>query len=175
MTRRFVVTGTDSIRVATLAGLPPERVLPEGYRLTTPCSPHAAAAIDGVTIDPARLALPATDRPLVIEGAGGALVPLTPTLLYADLFARWHEPVIVVASTALGTINHSLLTIEALRHRNVPLHGIAFIGEEVSESERVICAIGRVTHLGRLPRLDPLTPDTLAVAFAAAFPIEEYA
>ncbi|MCM8730213.1 dethiobiotin synthase [Hephaestia sp. GCM10023244] len=166
--------GTDALRVAALAALPPARVLPEAYRLTTPCSPHAAAAIDGVTIDPVRLDPPATDRPLVIEGAGGALVPLTPTLLYADLFARWHEPVIVVASTALGTINHSLLTIEALRHRNVPLHGIAFIGDEIAETERIICAIGKVRRLGRLPRLDPLTPETLAAAFAAAFPIEEF-
>src|SRR3546814_12189437 len=97
--------GTDSTRVAALAGLPPARILPEAYRLTTPCSPHAAAAIDGVTIDPARLDPPVTDRPLVIEGAGGALVPLTPTLLYVALFARWHDPVIVVASTALGTTN----------------------------------------------------------------------
>src|SRR3546814_5150799 len=88
--------------------------------------------------------------------SGGALVPLTPTLLYVDLFARWHEPVIVVASTALGTINHSLLTIEALRHRGVPLHGIAFIGAAVPETERIICAIGKVKHLGRLPRLDQI-------------------
>ncbi|RIA46647.1 dethiobiotin synthetase [Hephaestia caeni] len=167
--------GTDSTRVAALAALPPERVLPEGYRLNTPCSPHAAAAIDGVTIDPDRLDPPATDRPLIIEGAGGALVPLTPTLLYADLFARWHEPMIVVATTALGTINHSLLTIEALRHRGVPIHGIAFIGDDVPESERIICAIGKVKHLGRLPRLDPLTSDTLAVAFAAAFHTEDFA
>lgn len=167
--------GTDSTRVAALAGLTPERVLPEAYRLATPCSPHAAAAAERITIEPARLTPPATDRPLVIEGAGGALVPLAETLLYADLFARWHEPVIVVASTKLGTINHSLLTIEALRTRGVPLHGIAFIGDAVPESERIICAIGKVRRLGRLPRLDPLTPDTLAAAFPQAFRAEDFA
>ncbi|HVI97943.1 MAG TPA: dethiobiotin synthase [Sphingomonas sp.] len=167
--------GTDSTRVAALAGLSPERVLPEAYRLATPCSPHAAAAAEQVAIDPARLAPPATDRPLVIEGAGGALVPLSETLLYADLFARWHEPAIVVASTRLGTINHSLLTIEALRSRGVPVHGIAFVGDTVPESERIICAIGKIRRLGRLPHLDPLTPDTLAAAFAQAFRAEDFA
>ena len=167
--------GTDSTRVATLAALPPERILPEAYRLATPCSPHAAAAVEGIAIDPARLDPPASDRPLVIEGAGGVLVPLTRTLVYADLFARWHEPVIVVSSTRLGTINHSLLTIEALRTRGVPIHGIAFTGEPVPESESIICTLGHIRRLGRLPRLDPLTPDTLASAFAQAFAAEDFA
>lgn len=167
--------GTDSTRVAAFAALPPERILPEAYRLATPCSPHAAAAAEGITIDPARLNPPASDRPLVVEGAGGVLVPLTRTLLYADLFARWHEPVIVVSSTRLGTINHSLLTIEALRSRGVPLHGIAFTGEPQPESESIICTLGHIRRLGRLPHLDPLTPDTLAAAFARSFRAEDFA
>jgi dethiobiotin synthetase len=167
--------GTDSTRVAALAALPPERILPEAYRLATPCSPHAAAAVEGIEIDAAHLNPPASDRPLVIEGAGGALVPLTRTLLYADLFARWHEPVIVVSSTRLGTINHSLLTIEALRTRGVPLHGIAFTGDPQPESESIICTLGHIRRLGRLPHLDPLTPETLATAFAQAFRPEDFA
>jgi dethiobiotin synthetase len=154
---------TDSDAVARLAELPPGRVVPEAYRLATPCSPHQAAAIDGVTIDPARLALPARD-PLVIEGAGGALVPLTRELLFADQFAHWGLPVVVVARTALGTINHSLLTIEALRARAVPIAGIAFVGAANEETESVIAAIGCVRRLGRLPRLDPLTPASLRAA-----------
>ncbi|WP_120717047.1 dethiobiotin synthase [Tsuneonella amylolytica] len=160
--------GSDSARVAAL-GLPPEKVLPEAYRLTTPCSPHRAAEIDGIAIDPRALALPRVDGPLVVEGAGGALVPVTRGLLYADLFARWEAPVVVVAATALGTINHSLLTIEALRARGVSILGIAFVGDADPDNEATICAIGQVARLGRLPWLDPLDADTLAAAFANAF------
>jgi dethiobiotin synthetase len=157
--------GTDSERVAALSGLPPERILPEAYRLNTPCSPHRAAEIDGIEIDPARLALPA-ERPLVIEGAGGALVPLTDELQFGDIFARWGLPAIVVARTALGTINHSLLTIEALRLRGVAIHGIAFIGDAAEDSEATICRLGGVRRLGRLPWLDPLDAASLRQAFA---------
>ena len=152
---------TDRETVAALAGV---ETLPEAYRLTTPCSPHRAAQIDGVTIDPDRLAVPAGR--VVIEGAGGALVPLTRELLYADLFARWGLPVVIVARTELGTINHSLLTIEALRARGVSIAGMLFSGDEVMDSQATICAIGGVRSLGRLPRLDPLTPDTLRRAAA---------
>jgi len=165
--------GSDASTVVRL-GVPAERVLPEAYRLTTPCSPHRAAEIDRVTIDPARLALPAVDGPLVVEGAGGVLVPVTRTLLYADLFARWQAPVVLVARTALGTINHSLLSIEALRTRGVPILGVAFSGEAVEDSEATIAAIAGVRRLGRLPRLDPLTPETLATAFAANFRLEDF-
>lgn len=155
---------TDSEVVARLAGVP---VRPEAYRLVTPASPHLAAEIDGVVIDPDALTPPAGD--LIVEGAGGVLVPVTRTLLYADLFARWRIPVIVCAHTGLGTINHSLLTIEALRARGVPIHGIAFVGDAVEDSEAIVAKIGGVRRLGRLPRLDPLTDETLAQAFAANF------
>lgn len=157
--------GTDRERVAALSGLPAERLLPEAWRLTTPCSPHRAAEIEGIEIDPGALALP-PQRPLVVEGAGGALVPLTREVLFADLFARWGLPTIVVARTALGTINHSLLTIEALRVRGVPIHGVAFIGDAVEDSEATICTIGGVRRLGRLPWLDPLDANSLRAAFA---------
>lgn len=166
---------SDSECVARLSGLGPDRILPEAYRLQTPCSPHLAAEIDGVTIDPARLVPPAVSHPLVIEGAGGALVPLARDLLFADLFARWGLPVVIVARTALGTINHSLLSIEALRARGVTIAGIAFVGEANAESESVIAEMGRVRRLGRLPRLDPLDRDGLSSAFAAHFRIEDFA
>ena len=160
---------TDSEVVARLAGAP---VFPETYRLVTPASPHRAAAIDGVTIDPDELPPPEGD--LIIEGAGGALVPLTRTLLYADMFARWQIPVIICARTALGTINHSLLTIEALRARNVPIHGLAFLGDAVEDSEAIIAEISGVKRLGRLPIIDPLTPENLAVAFKANFDLQDF-
>jgi len=147
---------TDSEAVARLAGV---EVLPEAYRLNTPCSPHRAAEIDGVTIDPERLTPP--PGRLVIEGAGGALVPLTRELVYADLFARWELPVVVVARTTLGTINHSLLTIEALRARSIWVGGVLFSGNAMPDSEATICAMGKVRSLGRIPTLDPLTPESL--------------
>lgn len=166
--------GGDAARVARLSGLPAERILPEVYRLTTPCSPHLAAQIDGVTIDPDRLALPAVHGPLIIEGAGGALVPLTRSTLYADMFERWGLPVVIVARTAIGTINHSLLTIEALRMRQVMIHGIAFVGEANEDSEAIICEIGQVKRLGRLAHLDPLDPATLAQGFAQGFDVIDF-
>lgn len=156
----------DKEVVARLSGLPASHILPEAYRLTTPASPHLAARIDGVEISLDRLALPQVDGPLVIEGAGGVLVPVSETLLMADLFAHWGQPVILCARTALGTINHSLLSIEALRARNVPIAGIAFIGEAHGENERIIPQLAKIPGLGRLPRLDPLDPATLARAFA---------
>ena len=159
----------DRDLVADLAGLPPERLLPEAYRLATPCSPHRAAEIDGVSIDPERLALPSVPGPLVVEGAGGVLVPVTRSLLYADVFAGWGAPAVIVARTTLGTINHSLLSIEALRMRGVALLGVAFVGEANEDSEATIAAMGKVRRLGRLPLLPRLDRATLAQAFAANF------
>lgn len=161
----------DAETVARLSGRP---VLPSAYRLKTPCSPHRAAEIDGVTIERERLALPKVDGPLVAEGAGGVLVPVTRELLFADLFAHWGRPVVLVARTGLGTINHSLLSIEALRSRGVPILGVAFVGEGVEDSEATIAAIGGVKRLGRLPRLATLTRETLAEAFAAHFDVEDF-
>lgn len=161
---------TDSETVARLAEV---AVVPEAYRLGTPASPHLAAQIDGVTIDSDQLIPPS--GPIVVEGAGGALVPLTRTLLYADMFARWQIPVIVCARTALGTINHSLLTIEALKSRDVPIHGLAFLGDAVPDSEAVIPEISGVKRLGRLPIVEPLTPESLAQAFAANFDLADFA
>jgi len=155
---------TDSETIARLA--PGTLIHPEAYRLITPASPHLAARIDGVMIAPARLTPPPGAGPLIIEGAGGALVPLSETRLYADQFAAWGLPVIIAARTQLGTINHSLLTIEALRARAIPIAGIAFIGPAEPETERIIPALGQTRHLGRLPHLDPLTPETLAAAMA---------
>lgn len=166
--------GTDRQRVARLAGIAPDRILPEAYALATPCSPHRAAAIDGVTIDLDRLALPQVARPLVVEGAGGVLVPIVGTTTFADLFARWQRPVVLVARTALGTINHSLLSIEALRARGVPLLGVAFVGDAVPDSEETIVRLGKTRRLGRLPYLSELTPDSLARAFGDGFAVEDF-
>jgi dethiobiotin synthetase len=166
---------TDSQVVARLGGLSSDRILPERYRLKTPVSPHQSAAIDGIRIDTETLAIPdAGEGPLVIEGAGGLLVPLDQSTLYVDVFARWRAPVVLCARTALGTINHSLLSIEALRRRDLELLGIAFLGDSHPESERAICEIGRVKRLGRLPRIAPLTRGSLRDAFAASFKASDF-
>lgn len=158
---------TDTQAAVRLTAGSAVEVLPEAYRLVTPCSPHEAARIDGVAIDLARLALPKTERALIVEGAGGALVPYTNELLAADLFAKWGLPVIVVARTALGTISHTLLTLEALRVRDIPIAGVAFVGEEEPVAQAAIAHFGQAPMLGRLPLLDPLTVETLQTAFAA--------
>jgi dethiobiotin synthetase len=147
-------------------------VLPEAYRLTTPCSPDAAARIDGVRLDASRLTLPPIAGPLVVEGAGGALVPLNDDLLFADVFVQWGLPIIIVAGTQLGTINHSLMTIEALQTRGLNLHGVVFSGDANVDSEASIIRHGRVRHLGRLPRLNPLNAQTLQAAFTANIAVE---
>jgi dethiobiotin synthetase len=164
---------TDSNRVADLSGLTPDRILPEAYRLNTPCSPHRAAELDGITINAERLTLPTRKR-LVIEGAGGVLVPITRNLLFADILARWALPTILVARTALGTINHSLLSIEALRARGVPLLGMAFVGDANDDTESTIAAFGKVRRLGRLPLLDPIDKSALSRAFSANFRLQDF-
>lgn len=166
--------GGDRETVRRLSGLPKDRILPEVYRLAMPASPHIAAEREGITIDPEKLKPPAAERPLVIEGAGGLMVPITPSLLQIDLFARWQARVVLVARTALGTINHSLLSLEALRARHVPVFGVAFTGEENEPVRRTIADLGRVSDLGRLPPLAPLDAAALKKAFASGFSAEKF-
>ncbi|WP_170367360.1 dethiobiotin synthase [Ruegeria arenilitoris] len=155
---------TDSQIVARLSGQP---VLPEAYLLNLPASPHLSAEAEGVEIDLDRLTLPQTDGPLVVEGAGGVMVPLTRQAYYLDLFARWQAPVILVARTALGTINHTTLSLMALRGAGCPVVGVAFIGDPEPAVEQTIIQMSQVPHLGRLGRIETLTPDTLLHAFEA--------
>ena len=164
---------TDSETIARLSGLLASRILPEAYRLKTPASPHFAAERDGIEIDVSRLRPPSAPAPLVIELAGGLDVPLTRRLLQIDAIADWKLPVVLCSSTRLGTINHSLLSIEALKRRAIPILGVAFIGDEVPDTETVIPAFGGVRRLGRLPRIPDLTSDMLRRAFAANFSVPE--
>jgi dethiobiotin synthetase len=159
----------DSETVAALAGV---EIVPEAWRLTLAASPHQAAAAEGIAIDPGSLVPP--EGPVVIEGAGGLLVPLNRTTLFIDVFTRWRLPLILCARTRLGTINHTLLSVEAIRARKIPLLGIAFIGEANPESESIIAEIGKVKRLGRLPMIDPLTPERLKATFAANFSARDF-
>lgn len=163
--------GTDS---GTVARLGVGAVLPEAYRLALPASPHLAAETEGVEIDLARLALPDAPRPLVVEGAGGVMVPIRrdPPWLYLDQFAAWDAPVLLVARTTLGTINHSLLSIAALHARGVAVAGIVFSGDPHPDNERTIPALGGVRCFGRLPRIDPLDEDSLAAAVKQHIDVE---
>ncbi|MFQ8432479.1 dethiobiotin synthase [Amaricoccus sp. W119] len=165
---------TDSETAARLGGLAAGRVMPEAYRLRTPASPHLAARIDGIAIEPERLAIPRLPGTLVIEGAGGLMVPLTSSLTYLDVFARWRAPAILCARTRLGTINHTLLSLDALRRRAVPVLGVAFIGEDEPETVAIIARMGRVRVLGRLPIIEPLGPEALRRGFGSAFGREAF-
>jgi dethiobiotin synthetase len=160
---------TDSETVLRLGRIPPQRILPEAWRLRTPVSPHLSAELDTVTLDPYALKPPDTNSPLIIEGAGGLLVPLTRHETFADVFARWQIPVVLCARTGLGTINHTLLSLEVMRQRRIPIFGVAFIGDARPDTQRIIEEMGDVRVLGRLPHLEPLTPDTLRRAFHVHF------
>jgi len=159
---------TDSQTVARLSGAPADHILPEAWRLRRAASPHLAARDEGVEIDAAALNPPPCDGPLVLETAGGAMTPLSDRALTIDVLERWHMLVILVARTSLGTINHSLLALEALRRRGVPIKGIIFVGDADPDAQRAIETIGGARILGRLPRLDPLNQKTLSAAFRAA-------
>jgi dethiobiotin synthetase len=165
---------TDAETVRRLGGLAGERILSSVHMLRTPASPHIAARIDGVEVRRHELDLPAVDGPLVVETAGGVMVPMSAHLLQIDVLASWQRPVIVCARTALGTINHSLLTLEALRRRRVPVHGIAFIGEAEPEVETTIVDLGHTRRLGRLPVIGALDAASLERAFAASFDISDF-
>lgn len=157
---------TDSDIVARLSGRP---ILPEAYRLNTPASPHYAAEQDGIEIELDELNIPRLVQGghLVIEAAGGLMVPLRRSengnegLLTLDLFAKWAVPTILCARTALGTINHSLLSVKALRDAAIPILGIVFIGDENIDSQQTILEFAQVVNLGRLPILNPLNHETL--------------
>jgi dethiobiotin synthetase len=166
--------GGDVSRVQGLSGLPAGRLLPEVYRFALAASPHRAAEAEGVEIDVSRLVPPSVESPLVIEGAGGLMVPVTRRMLLIDVLATWGIPVILCARTALGTINHSLLSLAALHGRSIPVHGIVFIGEENSDTERTITEMGEVRRLGRLPFVDPLDAKSLAAAFAENFRRQDF-
>ncbi len=131
-------------------------------------------ARSGLTAVPGNGSTTTAPRPLVIEGAGGVMVPLNRQAMQIDLFDNWALPVVVVARTSLGTINHTLLTIEALRRRNIMIQGVAFVGDANNEVEEDIASFGRVRRLGRLPWLDPLDSAALKRAFDLSFRLEDF-
>ena len=159
--------GSDSGRLQALLQLPGTRLLPEAYRLQTPVSPHWAAELEGITIDPARLALPAVAGTLVVETAGGLLVPLRRDWLQIDQLAAWGLPVLLVARSGLGTLNHTLLSVQALRQRSIPLLGLVLNGPLHPDNPATLADLAQAPVLAQLPPLEPLTAAGLAAQWQA--------
>ena len=129
-------------------------VLEERFRLNTPMSPHAAAEIDGVQIQPHDFEIPNVE-PLVIEGAGGLMVPLNQFgLTYIDIFQKWNLPVILVSRHYLGSINHTLMSVEMLKQRDIPIKGIVFVGDEHRTTEEIILRNTGLKMLLRIPNAE---------------------
>jgi len=156
----------DTREVRRLGSCSPREILLDGVRLRRPLSPHLAARLSGVTISVATLLEAIARQPpssrWIVEGAGGALVPLNKSELMTDLMVRLALPVLVVARSRLGTINHTLLTLEALAARALVVAGVVMVGGQNLENRRAIEMYGGVGVIGELPRLDPLTPRALA-------------
>lgn len=148
---------TDSQIVRRLTGVPAERILPEAYVLPEPIAPHEAARRAGTKIEMSRLVPPACQGPVVVEGAGGLLVPLNDDVYVIDLAAELHVPIVLVARSTLGTINHTLLSIEAIRRRGLPLAGVVVNGPETPHNRAAIERYGKVEIIAEIPWLDQLT------------------
>lgn len=162
--------GTDRKTVMQLAAIPEAQTLEESYCFDPPVSPHLAAEGSGVRIDLARIQPPTSlSRPLLVEGAGGILVPINDSELMLDLAGGLRFPVIIAARSALGTINHSLLTIRALRCAKVPIKGFVMIGPRNRDNERSVERFGGVPLLGWIPWLAKIDRQGLLKVFRDNF------
>ena len=163
----------DTATVAGLARCTPAEVLTAGVRLRHPVSPHLAARLNQTTIDLPPLEDLFNDASrstrLVVEGAGGVLVPVNDIQFITDLMARLDLPAVITARSTLGTINHTLLTIEALRRRSLTIAGVVLVGPVNADNRQAIEQYGEVRVLGELPFFDALTPDVLSVWAASDF------
>jgi dethiobiotin synthase len=165
----------DTAVVQMLGACTADEIFDDGVRLERPLSPHASARLAGVTITVddlvRRVAAQTAEHSWVVEGAGGVLVPLNESELMIDLMARLALPVLVVARSGLGTINHTLLTLEALRARRLPIAGIVLNGLPNPSNRAAVETYGRVSVVGELPRIEPLTAETLK-ACATSFRLD---
>lgn len=153
--------GGDRQRVRELTGMGAERFFPCRYELTQPLSPHEAARRDGVQIEMPEFALPASPWPLVVEGAGGLLVPLNDRHLVIDLAAQLGLPLILVCRSGLGTINHTLLSLEAIRARNLPLAGLIINGPKTPHNRQALEEYGQAPIIAEIDWLQPLSREAL--------------
>jgi dethiobiotin synthetase len=161
--------GTDREAVIKWGGIPACDTYPEAFRFVPPVSPHLAAEQQGVRIDVHALRRPADLRPIVIEGAGGVLVPINEEALMIDLIRHLHVPAVVVARTTLGTINHTLLTVAAIRAADLKLIGVVLVGKEDSDNRKAIERYGRVPVVGTIPWLKSIDRSVLIQTFEQRF------
>jgi dethiobiotin synthetase len=161
---------SDSLFVREIVSNPACTIHPERYRLNTPISPHEAAKIDGVEIRKSDFQLPDTRNQLVVETAGGVMSPLAEGFLIIDLIALLKLPVVLVSGNYLGSINHTLLSIEALNHRHIPVHGIIFNGPSTPSSESFILKSSKLKQLFSVPTFDALNRKNIS-DFVNAHPI----
>lgn len=162
---------TDTGTVRSLVQNPVSCFWPERYRLQLPASPHAAAAAEGLTLRRTDFELPATTNHLLVEGAGGLLVPLAPGFLLADLAQQFALDVVVVSRNYLGSINHTLLTLEALQARGLRVRGLVFNGEPNPATEDFIT---RHTSVPLMPRIRPEAEVSPAVVSRYATQFREW-
>ncbi|NAS31232.1 dethiobiotin synthase [Flavobacteriaceae bacterium R38] len=158
---------SDSHKIEALISNNKTKIHPNSYALNTPMSPHAAAAIDEVTIDLKKIKRPETDHHLVIEGAGGVLVPLNDQDMIIDLIQP-DEKVVIVSRHYLGSINHTLLTVEALKKRNLNIGGIIFSGDHHPTTEEIIEKMSGVPVIGRIDD-EPYFDKNVIKEYAALF------
>jgi dethiobiotin synthetase len=145
---------SDSLKVKNLISNPRSFIFPEAYKLTQPFSPHKSAAIDGIAIEREKIQPPVTDNTLIIEGAGGLMVPLNNKLLMIDLIKELNAEAILVSSNYLGSINHTLLSIYALKQYGIPVKGIIFNGVKDIYSKEYILNYTGIELLGHIPQYD---------------------
>jgi dethiobiotin synthetase len=143
---------SDSLLIKSLISNKQSKIHPESYRLNQPFSPHKSAAIDGITIDPENIVPPKTDNTLIIEGAGGLMVPLNSRFLMIDLIKKLNVPVILVSQNYLGSINHTLLSIQALKQSGISIKGIIFNGIKDIYSKEFILDYSGLRLLGHIPQ-----------------------
>jgi dethiobiotin synthetase len=141
---------TDSDTVKSLISNTKTVFHPEAYRLNEPMSPHAAAAIDGVEIELSKFQLPQTDNHLIVELAGGIMVPLNDRETNIDLIKKLNIPVILISKNYLGSINHTLLSVKVLKMYNILVKGLIFNGEQNKSSEEFILNYTKLECLGRV-------------------------
>ena len=154
--------GTDTKTVCNLLSLEPNSYLPERYKFKAPVSPHWAAEQESAFIEPSNLKLPDLDELIIIETAGGLMVPLNRDWLQIDQLKAWGAPIILVARTGLGTLNHTLLSLEALKYRNLDVLGIVLNGPPHKDNPKTLEQFGDTKILASLPIFDEVNAKVLS-------------
>ncbi len=154
---------SDTIKVKNLISNSETVFYPESYRLNRPASPHAAAAIDNVTIELRKILLPETQKNIIIEGAGGLMVPLNDNDMMIDLIKHLNAEVVLVSKHYLGSINHTILSIEALKQRGMRITGIVFNGKSNPGTEDIILKYTGIKLLGKLDEEESITRETIKI------------